>query len=528
MKKTLAIMLALIMVLAMVPALAEGVKVAKIGSTEYETLDEAIEKAADGATIVLLADCTTAGMNLSKNLTIDGGEAKRTISFNDKGIALWGKSLTFKNCNVVMNGIGSTPYTAEWNWMAVCASKDASLMLENTEMTMIGAEGNNAHAIYFCSNNKLNLTNSKLEIKNYKQDALEWNGGDGGYNVNITNSTFISDHNRSGFTGTFYATIDNSTVKVINSLGNGSNGTYYTIKNESDVLFDGNGAWGISAWRIDMSNKSTLTATNNGYSGVWTRVLNVDPTCTLDVEGNGTKALNSSKNPGIFFQGNDTYKSIIEKGANVTIKNNAGAGIYTKQAACNLTINAAAVITNNGTGAVNKDKIGADMGGGIYNVGTIVLCPEVELYNNHAAKAGDDIYNAEGASIAFGGLGSDWWLDGAPDCDGKIHKIDGWYEDGMPGEGDAIGKRWCGTYDGNVCVSNGEAYMESMQAGEYETKIALKAAHGAQTTPPVPTPYNGGGGYYYPTTTPVPVIVIPPKTGDMTVWQSILHFLGIR
>ena len=39
---------------------------------------------------------------------------------------------------------------------------------------------------------------------------------------------------------------------------------------------------------------------------------------------------------------------------------------------------------------------------------------------------------------------------------------------------------------------------------------------------------NGGGGYYYPTTTPVPVIVIPPKTGDMTVWQSILHFLGIR
>ena len=39
---------------------------------------------------------------------------------------------------------------------------------------------------------------------------------------------------------------------------------------------------------------------------------------------------------------------------------------------------------------------------------------------------------------------------------------------------------------------------------------------------------NGGGGHWHPTTTPVPVIVIPPKTGDMTVWQSILHFLGIR
>ena len=49
------------------------------------------------------------------------------------------------------------------------------------------------------------------------------------------------------------------------------------------------------------------------------------------------------------------------------------------------------------------------------------------------------------------------------------------------------------------------------------------------------TLYYGGGSsgddhshYYHPTTTPVPVIVIPPKTGDMTIWQSILHFLGIR
>ena len=54
---------------------------------------------------------------------------------------------------------------------------------------------------------------------------------------------------------------------------------------------------------------------------------------------------------------------------------------------------------------------------------------------------------------------------------------------------------------------------------------------------PTPTPGggnggggNGGGGHShcYPTTTPVPGIVIPPKTGDMTIWQSILHFLGIR
>ena len=39
---------------------------------------------------------------------------------------------------------------------------------------------------------------------------------------------------------------------------------------------------------------------------------------------------------------------------------------------------------------------------------------------------------------------------------------------------------------------------------------------------------DSGHSHYYPTTTPVPVIVIPPKTGDMTVWQSILNFLGIK
>ena len=69
---------------------------------------------------------------------------------------------------------------------------------------------------------------------------------------------------------------------------------------------------------------------------------------------------------------------------------------------------------------------------------------------------------------------------------------------------------------------------------EASVKVAAKGQTGPQpsadpnpSTPPTPGGGNGGG-YYYPTTTPVPVIVIPPKTGDMTVWQSILHFLGIR
>ena len=71
-----------------------------------------------------------------------------------------------------------------------------------------------------------------------------------------------------------------------------------------------------------MTGNSKLKATNNGYSGVWTRVLNLDPTCSLYVENNGTKAFSTGTNPGIFFQGNGKFKSEIAKGATVVIRNN--------------------------------------------------------------------------------------------------------------------------------------------------------------------------------------------------------------
>lgn len=450
--------MALICALVLVPsAFADGA-VARIGETEYNTFDEAVAAAKNGETVTLLADAETAGLNLSKDLTIDGGG--NALKFTDKGIALWGHALVLKNVNASMTGIGSTPYTAEWNWQSVCASKGASLTLDGAALTMDGAgTASKTHAIYFCSNNKLNLKNaSTLTIKNYSQDALEWDGGDGGYNVNIEGgSTFVSDHNRSGFTGSFYATVDSSTVKVINSTGNGSNGTYYTIKNNSDVTFENSGNWGISAWRIDMSNGSKLHANNNGYSGVWTRVLNVDSSCTVDVEGNGAKGFAAKTNGGIFFQGNGKIVSVIEKGANVIIENNAGSGIYTAQKACNLTIGSATII-NNGTGVCNEDGIGADMGGGVYNVGTMKLDPSVVIYNNHAKNAGDDIYGT--GVTEFGNVGNDWVLD---DCN---HAINGWFDDSQ----DA---RWCAHWTDNT-----PWHVDAAEARSYETPVALKAAHG--------------------------------------------------
>ena len=467
MKKLLAILLALVMVLTMIPAFAEG-EVAQIGGTKYATLDEAIEKAADSDTIVLLADCTTAGMNLSKNLTIDGGESKYTVTFNDKGIALWGKSLMFKNCKVVMNGIGSTPY-AEWSWMAICASKDALLLLENTEMTMNGAEGNTAHAIYFCSNNKLNLTDSKLEIKNYQQDALEWDGGDGGYNVNITNSTFISDHNRSGFTGTFTAKIDNSKVDVINSTGNGSNGSHFEIVNGSVVNFSDNNAHGLSTGRLTIDN-STVTANGNGGNGVHAGdTLIIKNNAVVEIKKNNCSISSKWTIPGALYVAG-AEGSNIDKTSAVTITENKGSGILLKGGSLIIEEGAKLTIMNN-----TAEKL--EYGGGANVRGDLTLPNSAVFYNNHAAKAGDDIYNAEGASITFGNVGSNWILD---DCN---HTINGWYDD-------AEESRWNSTYDGKPCIDGCADHAVRVSAGKIEVLRALKAAHDAQTTPPEPTrPY---------------------------------------
>ena len=441
-------------------------------TTPYETLDAAIEEASDGDTIELLADATTNGMNLSKDITIKGAnglENKPVITFEDKGIALWGKALTFQDCDVVMNGIGSTPYTAEWGWMTISASQNASLTLDNVNMTM-DATGvsNSPHAIYFSSNNKLNIQNkSNLTIKNYAQDALEWNGGDGGYNVNITNSTFVSDHNRSGFTGTFYATIDNSTVDVINSTGNGSNGSHFVIKN-SEVDFNNNGSHGLSAGNLTIED-STVTAINNGYCGIVVgNKFEASGNTKITVTGNATK-IDDVKAAYAGFRLNGNYNHTIGKDCVVKINDNFNTGLYVRKGSLTVADGAQLQITGNTVTNTFMDGYG----GGVYvgystqtDVGDIVLPADAEIYNNHSLNGGDDIYVAPGngavPTISFGEVGDDWYLDGGPDCEDKIT---GWFDDSKD-------NRW----EAHSTPLHVEEFIVGSAAAH--GTLALKAAHG--------------------------------------------------
>ncbi len=447
----------------------------------YGTFDEAVKEASDGDVIELYGDATTAGMNLSKSLTItaaaDAAE-RPTLTFTDEGIALWGKNLTFRNIDVTMNGIGATPY-AEWKWMAFCISGESTFTLDNATLTM-DAEGttNSPHAIYVTSPTAvINVFNgSTLSISNYANDAVEWDGGGSGYSFNVTDSTFIADGCRSGLAGTFTMTITNSKVDVVNSAGNGSNGSHFIIDN-SVVNFSNNGSHGLSTGKLSVTNGSKITANGNGLTGVHVGGgdFYLDGTSSITSNNNGAAGWGA----GLNLTANGTGE--VESGAALTLIGNGGDGLDNQRTTV-MHDGAKVTITNNSDGS----------GGGIYNPGDLTLPSDAQVYNNHATTSGDDIYST--GSITFGHVGSGWKLDGV-DCDGNpddcTDTIDGWYVDAA----DARWEAHADTYDG-IHV---EKYTFDGDTTTVTGPLALKAAHGLGVVTVDPadiTIYMGGTDGY--------------------------------
>lgn len=308
------------------------------------------------------------------------------------------------------------------------------------------------------------MNGSNLTIKNYPNDALEWDGGNGGYNVNITDSTFVSDHNRSGFTGTFAATITNSKVDVINSAGNGSNGSNFIIK-DSDVNFSDNGSHGLSTGNLYISN-SNVTANHNACMGIAVGgEMQISDSSVVTVTENAYGSLGYA---AMRLYNNRSFT--IDGTSKLYIKDNFNTGLYVRQG--QLTVANGAYLEITGNQVTNSQLDG--YGGGIY-VGygdnydpTVVLPADAKIYNNHATNGGDDIYVSQGKngpSLTFGKVGTDWVLD---DCD---HLIDGWYQDGE-------GARWqvCDLAEGEAPYA--EEYILENETATVTGLTALKAAHG--------------------------------------------------
>ena len=501
--------------------------VATVNGQGYKSFDEAVEAAKSGDTIKVIKDTETAGMELKKDLTIQGvtttttktnddGTVEETtvkpkLTFKNKGIALWGTDLKFKDMQVDMIGVGSTPYTAEYGWAhsSICSSGNSTLTLDNTDMVMDGTNaGSGIYAIYLTGNDVLDVKNrSTLTINDYSMNALTWDGGNGGYNCNITGgSTFTSDHNRSGFTGTFYVTVDDSDVNVINSRGNGSNGSHYDIKNGSNVNFSGNGSHGLSAGNLTVQD-STVTAENNGLTGIiFTGKGEISDHSTVTITGTKGK---SYWNAGLRLMKSNA--SLTIKDSTVTIKDNAVTGIFCDSGS-QLTIEDTANVTVTNNNAAQKNcstkKDLAKKGGGLVvrDGASAKLGANTTINNNSAALEGADIFIEAGGKLTFS-AGNAGIGDILQDCS---HGIDGWYID-------AEGQRWNFHGDPSVAqklLDSKDAALEYNGDGTYTITagsegLALKAAHAEL---PAPTPDPDGPD----TPTPNPDPKPEPKPGPDT------------
>ena len=187
-------LLAVLMVLAtgiaaVLPAVAEdGGNEAKIGETEYATLGEAIDASKDGDTITILRDLTLTATNkeIYKNITIDGGESKYTVTATDNKYTFqFCDSFTLKNLkldtqagfrfwNTSRNGRGAVVGT-----------------LENVEWTVGTGLFVNLQGEKSGIPQTLNIVNSTIIKPSGKGDSLiaTYNKGLSDITITVENST---------------------------------------------------------------------------------------------------------------------------------------------------------------------------------------------------------------------------------------------------------------------------------------------------------------------------------------------------
>lgn len=264
-------------------------------------------------------------------------------------------------------------------------------------------------------------------------------------------------------------------LKVEKSAVNGATGFAIDVKN-SELHIDNNVNQGLvrCITKLDAS-EATISGNDIGITG-YARLDNLTLT-------NGSKLeMANNKSLGIFLWGG---KVDVQDGTKLSVTGTGAEGVkqdagYTGAIACarsaanvNFSDGATVSLVDNPAGAINSDGniyVGkgteilrngsaVEIGGGIWNRGTVTVANGAKLYNNHAATAGDDIYST--GVMDFKATGSDWRLD---DASGNCsHAIDGWYDD-------AEGTRWS--------AHNDAKHVQAVEAGKLEGALALKAAHG--------------------------------------------------
>lgn len=487
-------LLAVLMALMLFPARETRAAdpVARIGDQTYTTLDQAVEEAAEGSTIILLQDCElTQGFN--KTLTFSGGHKitiNKQLTSNGEGWMCFGlydpsRVLTFDGVTVEWN---SEVGTAPWLMLSLSGTMNVTNGANVTFTVDSGSTGSR-NAIYLNAGSAINVSNnSSFTINGYGTAGKEGQGlqldKTGQAEVNVTgNSTFTIDGTNRGYVNSPTIYVEDSTFTVQNCTANASNGGKFTAV-RSKITYQNNAGHGLSAGNVSLSDHTNFTADNNGYYGVYASSgFYVDGTSTLTVTKNSysgdyaglkiTSGVGTYNNPET---GELESEGLVESGAVVKITDNYCSGLSNNG---NLIFEEGVDLTITGN---DNDKGSSTYGGGVYNSGSsakLTLPSNAVIYNNHAnnpsggSSAGDDIFNNSTSTITFGKVGSKWALDG--DHDECMHAIDGWYDD-------SNGARW----EAHATTANGNHVEEYNEFTDGITTVtgtlALKAAHGLLPT----------------------------------------------
>ena len=472
---------------------------AKIGNTDYETLDKAIEEAGATDVIELLKDCELTVGEIKTPITIQGNgktvtvpeQEKRTNHEHPGNLGLE-SSLTFKNTKVFFEN------TKAWS---LIMTGGAVLTLDEKSVCTFESWG-----VYAYKDTVINVQcGSELKCSPTSYTAMM---AEAYANLNVQGKSSVILHggDLNGIT-CFNINVIDSNLSVTNYENQGLVKCNLTLSTESVANLSGNetGYNMYSGNALTVKSGCTIKLNNNKFRALMTQGKN--PTCikveegaTFEATENGIKWLStddankhyasmSAITIGVYgyYEARDTvliYRNAdtvtFEEGANVNVSNNYVRGFSNFGT---LNINSQAVIKNNGTlanGEAENDRRVA-LGGGIYNGGTVNMAGGVQLYNNHSNTAGDDIYNEEGATLTFGTVGDKWILS---DCNDKIY---GWYDDSTTNRWNAHDKehRHIQEYDPIKGKFKEDTVTEDSSATQADTDapvaeiapLALKAAH---------------------------------------------------
>lgn len=191
MKKVLATVLALVMALGLTTAAwAEGegaAKVAKIGDTEYATLQEAVnavDAAAEGQTIVLLKDVEIAGVvTVGKKVVLDmnGKKLYNTTDIWNEGTGAWSLISVREHGDLTITGNG-TFVAKENDCYAVDVQAGGKVTIQNG--TFIG----NIHAVYVLTGTAI-INGGTYTVQQKFSEAKPYDFVLNCYDANHTNGT---------------------------------------------------------------------------------------------------------------------------------------------------------------------------------------------------------------------------------------------------------------------------------------------------------------------------------------------------